>query len=107
MNYYEILEITSTASDEVIRMAYKALAKKYHPDTYEGDKAYTAPQTTESELAGDKTNTSQSENTTDTEEDDQSKEKPAVPFVGVAAMIVALIGVVIIDIKYRKKKYGE
>jgi DnaJ-class molecular chaperone len=31
-NYYEILEITDRASDEVIKAAYKALIKKYHPD---------------------------------------------------------------------------
>ncbi|MBE6612082.1 MAG: hypothetical protein E7632_06285 [Ruminococcaceae bacterium] len=30
--------MSSTASDEVIHIAYKALAKKYHPDTYKGDK---------------------------------------------------------------------
>ena len=32
MNYYEILEISENASQEVIHMAYKALCKKYHPD---------------------------------------------------------------------------
>lgn len=32
MNYYELLEISPNASKEVIEMAYKALAKKYHPD---------------------------------------------------------------------------
>jgi hypothetical protein len=37
MTYYEMLEISGNASEEVIRMAYKALAKKYHPDVYEGD----------------------------------------------------------------------
>lgn len=37
MNYYEILEIQPSASEEVIRMAYKGLVKKYHPDTYDGD----------------------------------------------------------------------
>ena len=37
MTYYEILEVAETASDEVIRMAYKALAKKYHPDVFKGD----------------------------------------------------------------------
>ena len=40
MNYYELLQVREDASDEVITMAYKALAKKYHPDTYEGDKAF-------------------------------------------------------------------
>ena len=37
MNYYEILEISSNASDEVIKMAYKALVKKYHPDVTAGN----------------------------------------------------------------------
>lgn len=32
MNYYEILQITPNASEEVIKAAYKALVKKYHPD---------------------------------------------------------------------------
>lgn len=32
MNYYEILEISKNASDEVIKNAYRALVKKYHPD---------------------------------------------------------------------------
>ncbi len=37
MNYYKLLETSPNASDEVIRMAYKALVKKYHPDSYKGD----------------------------------------------------------------------
>ena len=37
MTYYEILEVTETASDEVIKMAYKALVKKYHPDIFSGN----------------------------------------------------------------------
>lgn len=32
-NYYEELEVSRNASDEVISRAYKVLAKKYHPDT--------------------------------------------------------------------------
>ncbi|MHB1154155.1 MAG: J domain-containing protein [Eubacteriales bacterium] len=40
MNYYEILEVSEKASDEVIKNAYKALVKKYHPDTYTGDKNF-------------------------------------------------------------------
>ena len=32
-NYYEELEISKTASKEVIEKVYKVLAKKYHPDT--------------------------------------------------------------------------
>lgn len=31
-NYYDILEVSEKASKEVIEKAYKALAKKYHPD---------------------------------------------------------------------------
>ena len=31
-NYYEILEVSTKASSEVIEKAYKALVKKYHPD---------------------------------------------------------------------------
>jgi len=37
MTYYETLQVTENASDEVIHMAYKALAKKYHPDVFQGD----------------------------------------------------------------------
>ena len=36
-NYYEWLEISKNASQEVIEKAYKALVKKYHPDLQEGD----------------------------------------------------------------------
>lgn len=32
MNYYDILEISPNASDEVIKAAYRSLVKKYHPD---------------------------------------------------------------------------
>lgn len=34
-NYYKILQVDSEASLEVIEKAYKALAKKYHPDLQE------------------------------------------------------------------------
>ena len=33
MTLYELLQVDRKASKEVIQMAYKALAKKYHPDT--------------------------------------------------------------------------
>ncbi len=36
MNLYDILEVSPKASEEVIRNAYKALAKKYHPDVLIG-----------------------------------------------------------------------
>ena len=32
---YEILEVSETASKEIIEKAYKTLAKKYHPDLQE------------------------------------------------------------------------
>ena len=42
MNYktdlYQILGVLEDAEDIVIRAAYKALAQKYHPDKWTGDK---------------------------------------------------------------------
>ena len=32
-DYYRLLEVSETASTEVIQAAYKIMAKKYHPDT--------------------------------------------------------------------------
>ena len=36
-NYYEILEVDSKASPEVIEKAYKTLVKKYHPDLQDAE----------------------------------------------------------------------
>lgn len=38
-NYYGILGVTPTAEPIVIRAAYRALAMKYHPDKWTGDRA--------------------------------------------------------------------
>lgn len=37
INFYEILEVSQRASNEVIEKAYKVLAKKYHPDVQTTD----------------------------------------------------------------------
>ena len=37
-NYYEVLEVSSKASPEIIEKAYKTLTRKYHPDLQSKDK---------------------------------------------------------------------
>ena len=40
MNYYDILKVSKTASEQEIRASYKKLIKKYHPDIYSGNHEY-------------------------------------------------------------------
>ncbi|XP_072959165.1 uncharacterized protein [Typha angustifolia] len=41
-DYYKVLEIDYDATDDTIRLSYRRLALKWHPDKHQGDSAVTA-----------------------------------------------------------------
>lgn len=45
MNYYEILNISKSATQSEIKRNHRNLIKKYHPDLYHGNKAYAEEMT--------------------------------------------------------------
>jgi hypothetical protein len=39
-NYFEVLDVPTDSTEAAIKTAYKALARKYHPDKYSGNKVF-------------------------------------------------------------------
>lgn len=53
MNFYKVLNVSTNATEKDIKKAYRLLAKKYHPDTYIGDKAFAENKMQEINIAYD------------------------------------------------------
>lgn len=53
MNYFEVLGVSRNATDKQIKNAYRKLVKKYHPDTYKGDKTFAEKKIKEINVAYD------------------------------------------------------
>lgn len=53
LNFYEVLNVKSNATEKDIKKAYRTLAKKYHPDTYEGNKDFAEAKMQEINIAYD------------------------------------------------------
>ena len=53
LNFYEILNVTPSSTEKEIKKAYRLLAKKYHPDTYPGDKNFAEDKMQEINVAYD------------------------------------------------------
>lgn len=60
MTHYEILGIKETATQEEIKLAYKELIKKYHPDLNQGNTEYAERKSKEINIAYDVLSNSQS-----------------------------------------------
>lgn len=49
--YYKTLGVTEESTKEEIKSAYRKLLKKYHPDTYAGDKSFAEKKSAEINIA--------------------------------------------------------
>lgn len=53
LTFYEVLNVKNDATDKEIKKAYRLLAKKYHPDTYDGNKEFAEDKMQEINIAYD------------------------------------------------------